>query len=345
MKKVSVAITAYNQADYVSKAVQSVLDQDYPNLEVIVSDNHSTDHIQDIVRRYQGDPRFKYFRNERNLGMIGNFQRALRDYSTGEYALHLDGDDYLIDRTYIREAMDLAERHELVMVFAKAKTLYDKSGFIVEDKVNSDLPPVMDGDWFFLNFYRGYSLSTLTVIHDRQRALEVGLFQKNIISTDWEGLLKLMIGRRIGFVNRFAGVWRRHGENETMKIDLQRFLENLEYIESPYRFASEQRRFPQEVLDRWRQRMLRRYFVKILSMAMILKDNPLRVEILSHLKEYDRKTYRSLMTDIQFHAFTLASKSRPLLYFIFKHVLKQESFIRDFGYIRPRKNRDRKERE
>ena len=343
MKKVSVAITAYNQADYVSQAVRSVLDQDYPNLEVIVSDNHSTDHIQDVVEKYRGDPRFKYFRNESNLGMIGNFQRALCDCSAGDYALHLDGDDYLIDRTYIREAMELVERHDLVMVFAKSKTLYDKSGFIVEDKVNSDLPMLMDGDWFFLNFYRGYSLATLTVIHDRRRAMEVGLFQKNIISTDWEGLLKLMIGHRIGFMNRFAGVWRRHGENETMKIDLPRLLANLEYIESPYQYALEQSRFPREILDRWRQRMLRRYFVKILSMAMILKDNPLRIEILNYLKKYDRKAYRSLMADVRFHAFALAAKNRPLLYFIFKHILKQESFIRDFDYIRPGNSKDRKD--
>lgn len=345
MKKVSVAITAYNQADYVAQAVQSVLDQDYQNLEVIVSDNHSTDHIQDIVKRFQGDPRFKYFRNETNLGMIGNFQRALYDYSTGDFALHLDGDDYLIDRTYIREAMDLAERHDLVMVFAKSKTLYDKSGLIIEDKVNSDLPPLMDGDWFFLNFYRGYSLATLTVVHDRRRAMEVGLFQKNIISTDWEGLLKLMIGHQIGFMNRFSGVWRRHGENETMKIDLQRLLANLEYIESPYHYALELRRFPPEILDRWRQRMLRRYFVKILSMAMIMKDDPLRTGILNYMKEYDRKAYRSLMSDIRFQAFALAAKNRCLLYFIFKHVLKQESFIRDFDYIRPQKDKDRKEQE
>jgi glycosyltransferase involved in cell wall biosynthesis len=275
--------------------------------------------------------------------MIGNFQRALYEYSTGDYALHLDGDDYLIDPTYIREAMDLAERHELVMVFAKSKTLYDKSGLIIEDKVNSDLPALMDGNWFFLNYYRGYSLATLTVVHDRQHAMEVDLFKKNIIGTDWEGLLKLMLGHRIGFMNRFAGVWRRHGENETMKIDLQRLLANLEYIESPYRFALERHYFPLEVLIRWRRRMLRRYFVKILSMSMIMKDDRLRKDILAYLREYDRQVYRSLMMDVRFHAFALAAKNRSLLYFIFKHVLKQESFIKDFDYISPPKRGGQKE--
>jgi glycosyltransferase involved in cell wall biosynthesis len=333
MKKVSVAITAYNQADYIAEAVKSVLDQDYQNLEVIVSDNHSTDNIQDVVSQFKKDPRFKYYRNEKNLGMIGNFQRALYDYSTGDFALHLDGDDYLIDPTYIREAMDLAEKNDLVMVFARSKIKYDNSGQIIEDKINSDLQTILDGNWFFLNYYRGYSLATLTVIHDRKKAMNVGLFKKNIISTDWEGLLKLIIGHRIGFINRFAGVWRRHGDNETMKINLKRFLENMEYIESPYRFALENRYFKPEILHQWRIRMLKRNFVKILSIAMIIKDDYLRKDILNHLKKYDKQVYNSVVWDMRFQIFTLAAKNRHLLYFIFKHILKQESFIKDFDYI------------
>ena len=340
MKKVSVAITAYNQADYVAQSVQSVLDQDYPNLEVIVSDNHSTDHIRDVIQPFQSDPRFKYYRNETNLGMIGNFQRALYDYSTGDFAIHLDGDDYLIDRTYIHEAMELADRHNLVMVFAKSKTLYDKDGLIIEDKVNRDLPQLMDGDWLFMNFHRGYSLATLTVVHDRRHAMDVGFFKKGIISTDWESLLKLMLGRRIGFINRFAGVWRRHGMNETMNFDLKKLLANLEYIESPYRFARERNHFPAEALERWRRLMLKRYYVKILSMAMIMKNDSMKSEILAHLRAYDRQAYRSLMLDARYHAFALASRNRSLLYFLFKHVLKQESFIKDFDYIHPDKGKN-----
>lgn len=49
MKKVSVAITAYNQANYIGQAVESVLSQDYPNLEVVVSDNASTDEIGSVI--------------------------------------------------------------------------------------------------------------------------------------------------------------------------------------------------------------------------------------------------------------------------------------------------------
>ena len=333
MKKVSVAITAYNQANYIGQAVESVLSQDYPNLEVVVSDNASTDEIGSVIDPFRSDGRFKYFRNDRNLGMIGNFHRALYDYSTGDYALHLDGDDYLTDSHYISDAMKLIEREGLVMVFSRYQSLYERDHSLVEDKVNSDLPQIMDGNWLFLNYFKGYSLTTLTVVHDRRHAMDVGFFEKDIRSTDWEGLLKLILNRKVGFINRFVGVWRRHGLNETMKQDVKRFLSNVEYIESPYRFALEKQYFPKPILDQWRRRMLKRYFVQILVRAMMLRNREQEKTIWDYLKTYDIKVYRSLQYDIRFHGLKGIMNSRMLVWFVFKYILKQESFYRDFEYM------------
>jgi len=333
MKKVSIAITAYNQAHYIGQAVESALAQDYPNIEVVVSDNHSTDPIEEVMGRYTPDPRVKYFRNETNLGMIGNFRKALYEYSTGDYALHLDGDDYFIDPGYIRKAMDLIDRHGLAMVFARSKSLYENDNLLIEDKVNRDLPEIIDGNWLFLNFYKGYSLPTLTVVHDRPYAMEIGFFEKSIRSTDWEGLLKLIIGKKIGFVNRFVGVWRRHGMNYTLIQDLDKVLSNVEYIDSPYRFALSRHAFPQDILDLWRRRMLKRYFVQVLLRAAITKNKVQEQGIVDFLVKYDRAVYDSIRLDPRFVVMKMVIRSRRLTYFVFKHVLKQESFIKDFEYL------------
>ena len=131
MKKVSIGITVYNQAHYIGQAVESALAQDYPNLEVVVSDNHSTDAIGGAMSRYLHDPRVRYFRNDQNIGMIANARKALYEYSSGDLALHLDGDDYLIDDKYISKAVDLIEQHRLVMVFARLKAFYEKENLLV----------------------------------------------------------------------------------------------------------------------------------------------------------------------------------------------------------------------
>jgi glycosyltransferase involved in cell wall biosynthesis len=333
MKKVSIAITAYNQAHYIGQAVESALAQDYPNLEVVVSDNHSTDPIEEVMGRYTPDPRVKYFRNETNLGMIGNFRKALYEYSTGDYALHLDGDDYFIDPGYIRKAMDLIDSRGLAMVFARSKSLYEKDNIFIEDKVNRDLPEIIDGNWLFLNFYKGYSLPTLTVVHDRPYAMEIGFFEKSIRSTDWEGLLKLIIGKRIGFVNQFVGVWRRHGLNYTLNQDLDKILSNVEYIDSPFRFALSRQAFPPDVLDLWRRRMLKRYFVQVLLRAAITKNKVQEQGIVDFLVQYDRAVYDSIRIDPRFIVMKTIIRSRRITYFVFKHIIKQESFIKDFEYL------------
>jgi glycosyltransferase involved in cell wall biosynthesis len=333
MKKVSIAITAFNQAQYIGQAVESALAQDYPNLEVVVSDNHSTDSIEEVMRRYTSDPRLKYFRNETNLGMIGNFRKALYEYSTGDYALHLDGDDYFIDSGYIRQAMDLIDRQGLAMVFARSKSLYEKDAVLIEDKINRDLPEVIDGNWLFLNFYKGYSFPTLTAVHDRPYAMEIGFFEKSIRSTDWEGLLKLIIDKKIGFVNRFVSVWRRHGMNYTLNQDLDKILLNVEYIDSPYRFAMSRKAFSKDALDLWRRRMLKRYFVQVLLRAAITKNSAQEQGIVDFLMKYDRAVYDSIRMDPRFIVMKIVIRSSRLTYFVFKHILKQESFIKDFEYI------------
>lgn len=332
MKKVTVAITVYNQAQYIGQAVSSALAQDYPNLEVIVCDNHSTDHIREVIDAFD-DPRLKYFRNEENIGMIKNRHRALYDYSTGDYVLHLDGDDYFIDPGYLRMAMDLIDRQGPVLVFARIQSLYEKDGAIIEDKVNRDLPEVIDGNWFFLNFYRGYSLPTLTVVHDRRYAMEIGFFEQDIRSADWEGFLKLILGRKVGFINRFVGVWRRHGMNYTLSQDLDKILSNVECIEGPYRFALSKQAFPQDILDLWRRRMLKRYFVQVLIRAAITQNTAQEQGIVDFLAKYDRTVYDSIRHDPRFIAMKMVIRSRRMTYFIFKHILKQESFIKDFEYL------------
>ena len=332
MNKVTVAITVYNQAHYIGQAVSSALAQDYPNLEVIVSDNHSTDNIQEVIDTFH-DPRLKYFRNEENIGMLKNRHRALYNYSTGDYILHLDGDDYFIDSGYIRRAMDLIDRHGLAMVFARTKSLFEKDGVLIEDKINRDLPEVMDGNWFFLNFYKGYSLPTLTVVHDRRYAMEIGFFEKDIRSADWEGFLKMMIGKTIGFVNQSVGVWRKHGMNNTLNQDLDKILSNVEYIDSPCRFAVSQKAFSKDVLDLWRRRMLKRYFVQVLLKASITKDSAQERGIVDFLEKFDRTVYNNIRTDPRFIAMKMVIRSRKLTYFVFKHILKNETFIKDFEYL------------
>jgi glycosyltransferase involved in cell wall biosynthesis len=92
---VSVGIPVFNGADFLADAVESVLNQTFGDLELIICDNASTDQTAEICREYAGrDRRVRYFRNDRNLGAAPNFNRALA-HARGAYFKWLAHDDRL----------------------------------------------------------------------------------------------------------------------------------------------------------------------------------------------------------------------------------------------------------
>ena len=66
---VSVVIPSYNHARYISRALQSVLDQTYTNWEAIVIDNHSTDNTDKVMVSF-ADPRITYLKIHNNLNVL-----------------------------------------------------------------------------------------------------------------------------------------------------------------------------------------------------------------------------------------------------------------------------------
>ena len=74
----SVGVPVYNGARYLERSLQALADQDLTDIEVIISDNGSTDATGDIARdMVRADPRFRYLRSERNNGVSWNFNRVL----------------------------------------------------------------------------------------------------------------------------------------------------------------------------------------------------------------------------------------------------------------------------
>lgn len=93
--KVSVILTTYNREYFFTESIESILDQDYPNLEIIVSDDGSEDNTFSIASEYAKDnPHIKVVRNARTRGSAGNRNNGL-DYASGELLLLLDDDDLL----------------------------------------------------------------------------------------------------------------------------------------------------------------------------------------------------------------------------------------------------------
>ncbi len=90
---VSIGMPVFNGEKGVAGALDSLLGQDYRNLEIIISDNASTDATPEICGTYvRKDPRVKYYRSGKNLGAIWNFNRVF-EHSSGKYFMWAAHDD------------------------------------------------------------------------------------------------------------------------------------------------------------------------------------------------------------------------------------------------------------
>jgi len=107
MPKVSVIITAYNYGRFLGEAIRSVLDQTFPDFELIIVDDGSTDNTREVVDSFK-DPRIKYMYQE-NRGVAGAADTGLRAAS-GEYVLYLGADDILMTGTLEKE-VEVLDRH------------------------------------------------------------------------------------------------------------------------------------------------------------------------------------------------------------------------------------------
>ena len=93
--KVSIAIPVYNGGNFVVQAIQSAVEQDLQDIEVIVCDNASNDRTPEICRAFARRwPNVEYHRNPRNIGAGPNFNKAFH-LSTGKYFQWVAHDDWL----------------------------------------------------------------------------------------------------------------------------------------------------------------------------------------------------------------------------------------------------------
>jgi glycosyltransferase involved in cell wall biosynthesis len=123
---ISIGIPVYNGGDFFRCALESLLSQDYENLELIISDNHSTDSTQEICLDYVArDKRIRYFRNETNLGPRNNFNKVF-ELSQGEYFMWHAHDD-LREPNYISSCLEMMEMNSNVILCCSS-TLFNEDG-------------------------------------------------------------------------------------------------------------------------------------------------------------------------------------------------------------------------
>ena len=125
----TIGIPTYNRAEMLRRSIESALCQDHSMIEVIISDNASTDNTQAVCQEFcKKDVRVKYVLQSHNKGSTANFDEVLKKAS-GEYFMWLADDDWL-DPSYVRRCVELLETYPDTTLASGRAVFHIADGFV-----------------------------------------------------------------------------------------------------------------------------------------------------------------------------------------------------------------------
>ena len=222
----SVVIPAYNQAEFLGEAIDSVLAQTYPHFELIVVNDASPDNTEEVVKSYT-DPRIKYIRHAQNKGLPATRNTGMRA-ATGDCIALLDSDDYFHPEKLAVHAAFL-EQHPEVGVSYNGRFDLHYSDTTIRGMMR---PPMTVG---LRDFLFGYPFTPSDMVIRKSVIQLAGYFDETFRhgGEDMEYPATLALaGCRFASVNRSLN-YRRHHSGRYRKnlddrlLDVQRALQKI----------------------------------------------------------------------------------------------------------------------
>ena len=212
---VSIVIPCYNHAQFVQETIQSVIDQDYENIELIIIDDGSKDNSVDVIQEMipaceERFVRFE-FRYRPNKGLCATLNEAL-EWCEGEYFSPIASDDVFFKNKTSVQVEFLKNNPCCSGVFGSVKILNNKENTIrLPDKI-------FNFNDIFLHKHKFYACTQLLVTEDVKK---VNGYDEDLIIEDWSMWLKLSFeGRSLACTKQLYGQYRHHDGNTIKKIEL-----------------------------------------------------------------------------------------------------------------------------
>lgn len=253
--KVSIQIPTYNQQGFIQKTIESCLMQDYPNLEINIADDHSTDDSYTLLQPYLKDKRVRYFTNETNIGRVANYHKALYEYATGEWVLNLDGDDYLTDSGFISRAISHInqQKDQDIVAYIGNQDIVRLRQVLPGSLSVSENALLVSGPEYFINYYKILHFNHCTTLYKRSEAVKLDFYSFECLFTDFNSMAKLFLKGNIIISSDQVAHWNRHSENASSTLSSKNIKKELAAINELADFA--QQFFINKAVAKWRRKM------------------------------------------------------------------------------------------
>ena len=218
--KISVIIPAYNHEMYIHDAIESVLEQTFNDLELIIINDGSTDKTEDVILEYN-DPRISYIAQS-NRGAHATINRGI-DLAKGDYIAILNSDDVYHANRMEKCLRYLEKNNNLSGVFTKVQGI-DEEGMPVENKKTPNIQAWLkwynDSQEFFRNndflscmTAKNLLITTSNFFLKKSIFKKVGGFRRLRYAHDWDMLLRLSRHHALNFYDEILLEYRIHEKN------------------------------------------------------------------------------------------------------------------------------------
>ena len=187
---VSVCIPTYNRSNSLKRAIENILSQTYNEIEILISDNFSTDETSRLCESLaKEDSRIRYFRQLSNIGPTANFE-FVRKKAKGEYFIWLSDDDYL-ENDYIEKCVSELEKSE-DLILVSGLCGFKKNG---SDKINHFGNIIkLDSSYRLLRIFSYlYDVMDNSIFYGIYRTKKIDKFiMPNVLAGDWIWLVQIL---------------------------------------------------------------------------------------------------------------------------------------------------------
>lgn len=240
--KVSICIPTYNRASLLSLAIRSAILQTYRNIEIVVSDNHSTDNTEKVVRRFK-DRRLVYKKLPKTIRPIDNHNNVM-DIASGSYVTILADDD-LLKPTYVEKLLKLISSNKDFALARCGLEYIDQKGKFIKNWGNF---PLEESARDFIYFkLMGKRASGLSGYLFRKSDFEsVGGFENMgfdgaLYADDFLWFKLALKNKNIVSTNEHLWSYRLHTSRLSSNLDIDKFIKNVpKYITKLEMLSKEQ---------------------------------------------------------------------------------------------------------
>ena len=215
-EKVDVLLATYNGEKYIKEQIESILNQTYTNIRIIISDDCSKDGTREVLKQYENNEKIEIYYQENNLGYVRNFEFLLNKVENNLYML-CDQDD-VWKKEKIEKTVEKLEKENLDLVFGDLQVV-DENLNTIHNSYNA----YMHLNHKIKKYHKDYRLQYLyncmtgcTMLSKKEFLKEILPLPKNskyMIHDYWIGLIVSLKGK-VGYLETPYILYRQHGKNQ-----------------------------------------------------------------------------------------------------------------------------------